>query len=75
MKRQTRHTSEEQAQLAAQEQQQQQATAREFKSPEELLQHDAAQTFVPPAVADRLARSLRTEPKPERTWWQRMFGR
>jgi hypothetical protein len=72
MKRQTKHTSQEQEQLAAQEKQR--LVAREFSSPEELLQHDAAQTAVPPAVADRLAQSLQNEPKPERSWWRRMFG-
>jgi len=72
MKRQTKHTSQEQAELATQEKQQ--VTAREFASPEELLQHDAAQTLVPPTVANRLADSLRSEPKPERSWWRRMFG-
>jgi hypothetical protein len=74
MKRQTKHTSQEQEQAAGQEKQQQ-VTAREFTSPEELLRHDAAQTLVPPTVANRLAESLRSEPKPERSWWQRMFGR
>jgi len=73
MKRQTKHTSGEQEQLAAQEQQQ--VAAREFSSTDELLRHDAAQTLVPPAVANRLAQTLRHEPKPERSWWQRMFGR
>jgi len=72
MKRQTKHTSQEQEELVAQEKQQ--VTAREFTSPEELLQHDAAQTMVPPTVANRLADSLRSEPKPERSWWRRMFG-
>lgn len=52
----------------------QETTAREFATTEELLRHDAAQTLVPPAVADRLAQSLRNEPKPERSWWRRMFG-
>jgi len=73
MKRQTKHTSEEQEQLA--EHEKQQVVAREFASPEELLRHDASQTTVPPAVADRLAQSLRSEPKPEQSWWRRMFGR
>ncbi|MFO1511737.1 MAG: hypothetical protein U1F83_02300 [Verrucomicrobiota bacterium] len=73
MKRQTKHTSQEQEQLAAHEKQQ--VAAREFTSPEQLLKHDAAQTLVPPAVANRLAESLRSEPKQERSWWRRMFGR
>jgi hypothetical protein len=73
MKRQTKHTSQEQEQLAAHEKQQ--VAAQEFASPEALLRHDAAQTLVPPTVANRLAESLRSEPKPELSWWQRIFGR
>ena len=46
---------------------------RMFATPEELLRFDAAQTEVPPGVADRLQESLRKEPKPERSWWQRWF--
>lgn len=73
MKRQTKHTSTEQAELTAQEQQQ--AVAREFASTEELLRHDAAHVYVPPAVAHRLAQSLRHEPKPQRPWWHNLFNR
>ena len=47
--------------------------AREFASPEELLQFAAAQTEVPPGVAERLQETVRKEPKPERGWWQRWF--
>ena len=72
MKHRTEQKSQEQEHVA--ETQSQQTYAREFTSPEELLQLDAAQTPVPPAVANRLADSLRTEPKPERSWWRRMFG-
>jgi hypothetical protein len=74
MKQQTKHTSQEQAQLA-EAVNKQQVSVREFASSEELLQHDAAHVVVPPAVANRLAESLRSEPKPERSWWRRMFGR
>ena len=72
MKRQTKHTSQEQEQLAKTESQQ--VSAREFASTEELLRHDASQTNVPPAIAERLARSIQNEPKPERSWWRRMLG-
>jgi len=73
MKHRTEQRSQEQEQVTAEEKQQ--AVAREFASPEELLQHDVAQTPVPPAVADRLAHSLRNEPRTERSWWRRMFSR
>ena len=35
-----------------------QTSAREFASAEEVLRHDAGQTAVPPAIAERLARSF-----------------
>lgn len=47
--------------------------AKEFATPEELLRFDAAQTEVPPGVAQRLRESVQREPKPERPWWRRMF--
>ncbi len=72
MKRQLKHTSQEQEQVSGTELQQ--TSAREFASPEELLRHDANQTPVPPAIAERLAQSLQNEPKPERSWWRRMLG-
>ena len=74
MKQHTKHTSQEAQQLSG-EAKHQQSSAREFATPEELLQHDAARTFVPPAVEARLAQSLRSEPKLERSWWRRVFGR
>ena len=72
MKRQVKHTSQEQEQLS--EVNAQQTSAREFATTEELLRHDANQTTVPPAIAERLARSIENEPKPERSWWRRMLG-
>jgi hypothetical protein len=72
MKRQVKHTSQEQEQLS--EVNTQQTSAREFASTEELLRHDASQTAVPPAIAERLARSIQNEPKPARSWWRRMLG-
>jgi hypothetical protein len=47
----------------------------EFASPEEALRYDAAQTVVPPRVAERLRESIEREPRPApASWWQRMFG-
>jgi hypothetical protein len=73
MKRQTKHTSQEQEQLSKVESQQN--SALEFGSTEELLRHDAGQTTVPPEIAERLARSIQNEPKPERSWWRRFLDR
>jgi hypothetical protein len=50
-------------------------TAREFASVEEMLRDDAAQTGPPPRLAHRVAESIAKEPKPERSWWQRLFSR
>jgi hypothetical protein len=52
----------------------QQQTPVEFASAEEMLRHDAGQTPVPPAVAERLQQSVAQEPKPSRSLWQRLFG-
>ena len=70
--KQTKLTSQEQEQLA--EVKSQKTSAREFTSMEELLRHDASQTIVPSRVAERLDRSIQNEPKPTRSWWQRLFG-
>lgn len=69
MKRQTKLTSQEQEQLA--EVKSPQTTAREFATAEELLRHDAGQTAVPPAIAERLAQSVQNLPRPAPRWWQR----
>ena len=73
MKRQVKHTSQEQEQLS--EVNAGQASVREFASTEDLLRHDASQTPVPPAIAERLARSIQNEPKPARSWWRRILNR
>jgi len=74
-----RHTSKlnqhEHEERALHQQGAQQQTAVEFASAEEMLRHDAGQTPVPPAVAERLQRSVDQEPKPPRSLWQRLFGR
>ena len=48
----------------------------EFASAEEVLRYDAAQTVVPPRVAERLRESIYREPRPTHmSWWRRLFGR
>ena len=52
-----------------------QETARAFSSVEEMLREDAATNGPPPALAHRVADSIAREPKPPRSWWQRIFSR
>ena len=59
----------------AESQQQHKAEAKEFSSVEEALQHDAANTVVPPGIAVRLNESIAKEPKPEKSWWRKIFTR
>ncbi|HMP83423.1 MAG TPA: hypothetical protein PKA41_12045 [Verrucomicrobiota bacterium] len=73
MKRQTKLSSEEQQH--ATETKAQQSSTVQFATVEEALRHDAGQTDVPPAVAERLAQSIRNLPPPERSWWKRILGR
>ena len=47
--------------------------ARAFQSSEEMLRFDAAQTIVPESVKTRLADSVAKEPRPKKSWWQRLF--
>lgn len=58
---------------------QQQTTGQQgglaFDSVEELLRYDNLHTLPPPAIAERLKVSLEQEPKPKRSWWQRLFGK
>jgi hypothetical protein len=72
MKRQTKHTSQEQEQLS--HAQTQQTAAREFASAEEALREDIRQTVVPPAVEQRLSRSIEKLPKPGRPWWKKLLN-
>jgi hypothetical protein len=46
----------------------------EFQNAEELLRHDAAQTVVPPQIAQRLGQSIAQSPPPRRPWWRRLLG-
>jgi negative regulator of sigma E activity len=61
-------------QSIVQEQSVQQQTALEFDTAEEVLRHDAGQTPVPAAVAERLQKSIENEPRPARSWWRRVLG-
>lgn len=72
MKHQNEFESREEQQ--ASEVQSRQTPAREFASVEELLRCDAKQTAVPPAIAQRLARSLQNQPRRPRSWWRRWLG-
>jgi hypothetical protein len=72
MKRQTKFTSEEQQNLG--ESQTKQTSAREFSSVDEMLRQDAKTVTVPPAIEQRLSRSVRNEPKPAVSWWRRLLG-
>jgi hypothetical protein len=72
MKQKHKLTSQEQQQIS--ETQTEKTEAREFATAEELLRHDAAQTEVPPAIAQRLADSLKNEPPLARSLWRRFFG-
>ena len=71
MKQESKHRPQEQHQLSHS----QQSTAREFASAEELLRHDAAQTQVPPVIAERLTQSIAKLPQQPRSWWQRWLKR
>jgi hypothetical protein len=46
----------------------------EFQSAEDLLRHDAAQTAVPPEIAQRLSQSIAQSPPPRRLWWRKLTG-
>jgi hypothetical protein len=70
----TKHQEQEQQQIAGQVQNSDQQSAVEFASAETMLRHDADQIVVPPAVAERLQRSIEREPGPTRSWWRRVFG-
>jgi hypothetical protein len=57
------------------EHQTQAQTGKEFTNSDELLRFDAAQTPVPPEIAERLKKSsAEIAPPPSRSWWRRMFN-
>lgn len=72
MKQQTK-LSQKQEQEHVTEQQTQAHAAREFSNADELLRFDAAQTAVPPEIAQRLQKSAADIP-PARKWWKNLFG-
>ena len=47
---------------------------QEFATAEELLRHDAAQTAVPPQIAERLKRSAQNAAPAPRPWWKNLLG-
>ena len=53
---------------------QSQANANEFASVDELLRFDSDQNPVPTEVAEKLNRSIAAEPRPERSWFKKLFG-
>lgn len=71
-KHRSREQSEEQAQLSLP--QAQQTAAREFTSAEEALREDRANVTVPPAVEQRLSKSIENLPKPGKPWWKRLIS-
>lgn len=73
MKHRTKLSQEQQQDAVHQTQQQ---ASREFSGVEELLRFDAAQTAVPPEIAQRLKQSTAQAglPAPRRPWWKSLFG-
>lgn len=72
MKQQTKLS---QKQEHIEEQQTQTNLTKEFASAEELLRFDAAQTAVPPEIAQRLQKnSADIHPPQLRSWWKNLFG-
>jgi hypothetical protein len=70
-----RQKADEQEQLSRNQEQTEAQTVLEFGSPEELLRHDATLTPVPPAIAERLKKSLEGEASPAPSpWWRRLLG-
>lgn len=64
-----------QQQEHTEEQQTHSQPGREFANSDELLRHDAAQTAVPPEVAERLKEaSEKISPPKSRSWWKNLFG-
>ena len=56
------------------EQQTQAHATQEFSNSDELLQFDAAQTVVPPEIAERLKRSAANIPPAKTGWFKRLFN-
>jgi hypothetical protein len=73
MKRQVKHTSQQDQEQLSQMQAEQTA-AREFATVDEALREDRANVTVPPAVEQRLSKSIENLPKPSKPWWKRLMG-
>ncbi len=69
----TRQQTQSEGQLT-ENQKTQAEPAREFRSVEEMLRHDALHTPVPPTVAVRLQESVEKEGLQPAPWWRRLFG-
>ena len=69
------HEQKQEQTAQGQQTQQTQQAPLEFAAAEEALRHDAAQTELPPAIAERLRDSIAREPKPAASWWKRLLGR
>ena len=73
-----RHTSKleqhQHEETASQQQSAGQTAALEFDRADQAIRHDSTHTAVPPAVAERLRKSVEREPRPRRSWWRRVFG-
>ena len=59
--------------VTSQQQGAQNTAALEFAAAEEMLRHDAGQIPVPPTVAERLQKSVASEPAPPKSGWQRLL--
>jgi len=73
MKQESKQQSKEREELVAKSTQEN--ATREFATTDDLFRHDAAQTQVPPVIAERLSKSIENLPRPSRSWWQRIFNR
>ena len=74
MKNHNKLTQQQKAQEELAAHQSQSHSGLEFKSPEELLRFDAAQTEVPGRIAGRLRESTAELRPPARPWYKRIFG-
>jgi hypothetical protein len=52
----------------------QQQAGREFASVDEMIRYDALQNPPPAELANRVAETVASLPKPARSWWQKWFS-
>ena len=74
MKQHSKLRQNEQQETTQQQHSEQKSEAKEFSSVDEMLRYDAAQTAVPPHVADKINRSIANEPQQSSSWWKRLMG-